>query len=89
VQVKNVCDDELCPSTEHKPMKLIIVMGGRQYEETHRTSMKCSTEVCLQANSEKTKSMFMACHQKKRQNQKTQITNKRLKKNVANINSRN
>jgi len=25
---KNMCDDELCPSIEYKPMKLIIVGGG-------------------------------------------------------------
>ena len=86
MQVENMCDDELCPSIEYKPMKLIIVGGGGgeagqwQYEETYSTSISCSTEVSLEANSGKTKSMFMACHQKKRQNQNTQITNKRLKK---------
>jgi hypothetical protein len=25
---KNICDDELCPSIEYKPVKLIIVGGG-------------------------------------------------------------
>jgi len=25
---KNMCGDELCPSIEYKPMKLIIVGGG-------------------------------------------------------------
>jgi len=28
IESKNICDDELCPSIEYKPVKLIIVGGG-------------------------------------------------------------
>jgi hypothetical protein len=43
---KNMCDDELCPSIEYKPMKLILWRGGGNNIKKHTEPLLVVVQRC-------------------------------------------